>query len=119
MSAASLEREKDVSSSTTFQKELLKIESALRDEFSLSVATTFINSVEEEEFDRDEIVQDIKDGLSGNEDDSNLLSELDFTDPERRQLFCQLVLTILDVTVEDKSNEGGEGEGDATTPSSD
>jgi len=120
MSASSNEKTSDDSTQRTFEEELELIQDALNHEFSIAVGNQFIATVEEEEFDRDGIVDDIKDGLSGDDSDSNLLTELNFTDPEQRLLFCALILNILNVKMEQQCNAAGEGEGDdVTTPTCD
>ena len=120
MSASPNEKTSDDSIQRTFEEELELIQDALNHEFSIAVGNQFIATVEEEEFDRDGIVDDIKDGLSGDDSDSNLLTELNFTDPEQRLLFCALILNILNVKMEQQCNAAGEGEGDdVTTPTCD
>ena len=118
MSASWSERTNDATFASTFQEELKRIEDALNNEFSFTVGSTFISSVEEEEFDRAEIVEDIKDGLTGDEGDSNLLAELNFADNKRRQLCCRLILDILNVKMDTQCHEGGEGEAEEDTASS-
>merc|ERR1719410_1288059 len=93
----------------TFQDELKKIQQVLNSRFSTDIGDAFLDAVEEEEFDRDEIIEDITDGLAGDEGDSNLLAELDLEDSSERRRCGQLILQLLNVHIE-TSNEEGEGE---------